>query len=144
LKKESLSSKIKKLIMKKYVSILMLFVFVITTAFHSSTNNWKFIGDKMVGFGVDHDVIVTGNTNDDFRKLKLKITSGPLKVYDMKVHFDNGSVQDVSLRTHIRQGGESRVIDLDGGLRHISKIEFWYETKGILKGRARVAVWGSK
>ncbi len=130
--------------MKKYVSILMLFVFVITTAFHSSTNNWKFIGDKTVGFGVDHDVIITGNINDDFRKLKLRVTNGPLKVYDMKVHFDNGGVQDVSLRQHIRQGGESRVIDLDGGLRHIKKIEFWYETKGFLKGKARVAVWGSK
>ncbi|MBL0145879.1 MAG: DUF2541 family protein [Chitinophagaceae bacterium] len=130
--------------MKKYVSILMLFVFVITTAFYSSSNDWKFIGDKMVGFGVDHDVIVTGNTNDDFRKLKLKVTSGPLKVYDMKVYFDNGSVQDVALRQHIRQGGESRVIDLDGGLRHIKKIEFWYETKGFLRGRSRVAVWGSK
>jgi len=36
------------------------------------------------------------------------------------------------------------VIDLDGGLRHIKRIEFWYETKGFRKGRARVAVWGYK
>jgi len=80
--------------------------------------------------------------NDDFRQLKLKVTDGPLKMYDMKVYFDNGSVQDVSIRTQIRQGGESHVIDLGGGVRHLSKIEFWYETKGFLKGKARVAVWG--
>ena len=36
------------------------------------------------------------------------------------------------------------VIDLDGGLRHIKRIEFWYETKGFRKGRSRVAVWGYK
>ena len=107
-------------------------------------NGRRFIADKRVGFGVDHGVIVTGNSNDDFRKLKLRVTDGPLKMYDMKVYFDNGDVQDISIRFHIPQGGESRVIDLDGGLRHIKRIEFWYETKGFRKGRARVAVWGYK
>ena len=106
--------------------------------------SWKFIADKKVSFGVDHDVIHTGNINDDFRQLKLRVTDGPLKIYDMKVYFDNGEMQDVSIRFQIRKGGESRVIDLNGGLRHLSKIEFWYETKGFVKGRARIAVWGKK
>jgi hypothetical protein len=105
---------------------------------------WKFIGDKWVSFGLDRDVIHTGNIKDDFRQLKLKVTDGPLHVLDMKVHFDNGDVQDVQMRSLIRQGGESRVIDLEGGLRHLNKIEFWYETVGRKKGKARVAVWGRK
>ncbi len=128
----------------KKITALFVFVLLFATATVQAQGGWRFIADKMVGFGVDHDVIVTGNTNDDFRKLKLRVTDGPLKMYDMKVYFDNGDVQDVSIRAHIRQGGESRVIDLDGGLRHIKRIEFWYETKGFLKGRARVAVWGFK
>ena len=128
----------------KKITALFVFVFLfISTAVHAQ-NGWRFIADKIVAFGVDHDVIVTGNTNDDFRKLKLRVTDGPLKMYDMKVYFDNGTVQDVSIRIRIPQGGESRVIDLDGGLRHIKRIEFWYETKGFRKGRARVAVWGYK
>jgi hypothetical protein len=103
---------------------------------------WKFIGDKTVSFGVDRDVIHVGNKNDEFRQLKVKVTDGPLKFYDMKVHFDNGDVQDVQLRSLIRKGGESRVIDLNGGLRRLKKVEFWYETKGFARGRARVALWG--
>jgi hypothetical protein len=63
---------------------------------------------------------------------------------DMKVYFDNGSVQDVQIRSLIAEGGTTRIIDLDGGLRHLSKIEFWYETVGFAKGKARVAVWGRK
>jgi hypothetical protein len=110
----------------------------------SSKAEWKFIGDKSVRFGVDRDVIHCGNVNDDFRQIKLKVTDGPLKIYDMKVYFDNDQVQDVSIRNQIRQGGESRIIDLDGGLRHLKKIEFWYETKGFARGRSRVAVWGRK
>jgi hypothetical protein len=106
--------------------------------------SWKFIADKWVNFGVDRDVIHFDNIKDDFRQLKLRITDGPLKMLDMKVYFDNGSVQDVQLRTLFKQGSESRVIDLDGGLRHLTKIEFWYETVGRAKGKARVAVWGKK
>ena len=100
------------------------------------------MGEKKVGFGVDHDVIHFGNWKDDVRQIKLKITDGPLKMFDMKVHFDNGGVQDIQLRNRFAQGSESRVIDLDGGLRHLSKIEFWYEIRGFARGRSRVAVWG--
>jgi hypothetical protein len=105
---------------------------------------WKFIADKTVNFSVDRDVIHFGDLRDDFRQLKLRVTDGPLKMLDMKIYFDNGSVQDVQLRSLFRQGSESRVIDLDGGLRHLTKIEFWYETVGRAKGKARVAVWGKK
>jgi hypothetical protein len=53
-------------------------------------------------------------------------------------------VQDVALKGNFRQGNETRVIDLAGGLRHLRKIEFWYETKGVRKGKARIAVWGKR
>jgi hypothetical protein len=133
---------------KILTAVLLISAFSFTTSFTVSKNNtaapWKFIGDKNVAFAVDHDVIHCGNVNDDFRQIKLKVTDGPLKIYDMKVHFDNDDVQDISIRNQIRQGGESRVIDLTGGLRHLKKIEFWYETKGFLKGKSRVAVWGRK
>jgi hypothetical protein len=123
---------------------LMLCVIAISSASFTTNHDatWKFIADKWVGWGVDHDVINTGNSNDEFRQLRLKVTDGPLKVYDMKIHFDNGDVQDVPLKVLIPKGGQSRVIDLNGGVRRLKKIEFWYETKGFAKGRARVAVWG--
>lgn len=125
------------------LSSIVIVVFSLTTAFKTTdTGSWTFLGDKNVGFGVDHDVIHFGNWKDDVRQIKLKITEGPLKMYRMNIHFDNGSVQEVTLRNRFAQGSESRVIDLDGGLRHLNKIEFWYETKGFLRGKARVAVWG--
>lgn len=125
------------------LSSIVMAVFSLTTAFKTTdTGSWTFLGDKNVGFGIDHDVIHFGNWKDDVRQIKLKITDGPLKMYRMNIHFDNGSVQEVTLRNRFAQGSESRVIDLDGGLRHLNKIEFWYETKGFLRGKARVAVWG--
>lgn len=119
-------------------------VCAITMAFAplSKTGDWFFLGDKKVAFGVDHDVIHFGNWKDDVRQIKIKVTDGPLKMYSMKVYFDNGGSQDVELRNNFAQGSESRIIDLNGGLRHLSRIEFWYETKGFARGRSRVAVWG--
>jgi hypothetical protein len=108
----------------------------------NEAGEWFFLADKKVGFGVDHDVINFGNWKDDVRQIKLKIMDGPLKMYNMKIHFDNGTTQDVPLRNRFAQGSESRVIDMVGGLRHLTKIEFWYETKGFARGRASVGVWG--
>lgn len=63
-------------------------------------------------------------------------------MYSMKIHFDNGAIQNVEMRNRFGQGSESRVIDMNGGRRQLSKIEFWYETKGFLRGKSRVAIWG--
>jgi hypothetical protein len=130
-------------------STVIAVVFCTTTSFTSTpasvkknTGDWFFLEDKKVGFGVDHDVIHFGNWKDDVRQIKLKVTDGPLKMYTMKVYFDNGGVQNIELRNRFAQGSESRVIDMDGGLRHLTKIEFWYETKGFIRGKSRIAVWG--
>jgi hypothetical protein len=128
-----------------FYSLIILSVFNLSSAFTNAKDNageWFFLGDKKVAFGADHDVIHFGNWKDDVRQIKLKVTDGPLKMYSMKIHFDNGNVQDVELRNNFAQGSESRVIDMNGGLRHLSKIEFWYETKGFARGKSRVAVWG--
>ncbi|MDZ4794002.1 MAG: hypothetical protein SGI83_06960 [Bacteroidota bacterium] len=132
-----------------FYSAVIAAVFSLKTAFTSSTSStikpageWFFLEDKNVGFGVDHDVINFGNWKDDVRQIKLRITDGPLKMYSMKIHFDNGTTQNVELRNRFAQGSESRVIDMDGGLRHLTKITFVYETKGFARGKSRVAVWG--
>jgi hypothetical protein len=129
-------------ILKGFFAFLL---FIVCTSFRmaeTKAGEWYFLGDKTVGFGVDHDVIHFGNWKDDVRQIKLRVTDGPLRVYDMKIHFDNGTTQDVSLKNRFAQGSESRIIDLTGGLRHLSKIEFTYETRGVARGRSRVAVWG--
>ena len=51
----------------------------------------------------------------------------------------------IDVRQNIPQGGESRAIDLRGiGKRSVRRIEFWYDTKGFLKGKADVTVFGMK
>jgi hypothetical protein len=115
-----------------------------TSVRDSQPAKWRFIGDKTVAYGADHDVLHVNNVNDYFTKIKLRVTDAPLKIIDVKVHFENGDVQDVPVRSEINQGGETRVIDLTGGARRLKKLEFWYSTIGTEKGKSRVAVWGRR
>ncbi len=82
---------------------------------------------------------------DNFRKVKFKVIDAGLNMDHMLVTYDNGVPDNIPIRENIPQGGESRAIDLRGvGKRSIRKIEFWYDTKGFLKGKADVTVFGQK
>jgi hypothetical protein len=106
---------------------------------------WRLIGSTQANFTADHDMIIVQGPFDDFRKVKFKVTDAPLNLMHMVITYDNGMPDKIDVRQNIPQGGESRVIDLKGaGKRSIRKIEFWYDTKGILKGRANVTVFGMK
>jgi hypothetical protein len=128
---------------RNHLFVVLLCTFSLSISAYRA-GSWRFIADRWVNYGVDHDAILLGDFKDDFRQIKLRITDAPLRLYDLKIHFDNGEVQDVAVKANFRQGEETRVIDLNGGLRHLRKIEFWYETKGARRGKARVAVWGNR
>lgn len=104
---------------------------------------WRFLGDRVVNDRLDHDVVSVGAHRGTFRAVKLVVKGSPVHFLDVKVHFANGGVQDVSLRTVVPAGGESRVIDLEGGDRVIDRVEFWYEANSLARGKkAVVRVFG--
>ena len=107
--------------------------------------SWRVIGTVQANFKADHDTIVVRGPNDDFRKLKFKVTDAPLKLRRVVAIYDNGQPDKLEVRQDIKKGGESRAIDLKGpGKRSLRKIDFWYETKGVLQGKADVTVFGMK
>jgi hypothetical protein len=110
-----------------------------------ATGTWKLIGQTHADHGVDHDTIVVQGPFDNFRKIKFKVTDAPLNMLHMVVIYDNGQPDKIEIRQNIAKGGESRVIDLKGiGKRSVRRIDFWYDTKGFLSGKADVTVFGMK
>jgi hypothetical protein len=106
-----------------------------------SPNAWEVLGSRSVRYGTDHDVITV--TGDKWYKgIYFKVTDAPIKINDMKVYFDNGDKFDVSIRSMIRENGHSRTIELPGGQRRITKVEFSYETMGSNRGTATLTLWG--
>jgi phosphoribosyl 1,2-cyclic phosphodiesterase len=110
-----------------------------------AAGTWRLIGQTHADHGADHDTIVVQGPYDNFRKIKFKVTDAPLNMQRMVVTYDNGAPDNIDIRQNIPQGGESRVIDLRGvGKRSLRRIDFWYDTKGFLKGKADVTVFGMK
>ena len=107
--------------------------------------SWVVIGQTHANHTADHDGIVVSGPFDQFRAVKFKVTDAPLHMQHMLITYDNGQPDRIDVRQEIAKGGESRVIDLKGvGTRHIRRIDFWYDTKGFLKGKADVTVFGKK
>lgn len=107
--------------------------------------SWRLIGTTEANFRADHDGIIVQGPFNDFRSVKFKVTNAPLNMQRMVITYDSGVPEDIAVRSSIPEGGESRQIALAGiGKRRIRRIDFWYDTKGILKGKAHVTVFGMK
>lgn len=91
--------------------------------------------------GFDRDEIRCGSEGF-MRAIVIEVRQATVNFEDVTIHFLNGSTMDVPVRSVIRAGDRSRVIDLPGDARVIRKIVFRYRTIG--KGTAKVVVWGKK
>ena len=106
--------------------------------------SWRLLGTTHANFSADHDAIIVAGPFDNFRRLKFKVTDAPLRIIRMTVTYDNGQVERIDTRFNIPQGGESRIIDLSGGSRSLRRVDFWYDTRGVMQGRADVTLFGIK
>lgn len=107
----------------------------------ATTFAWEVLGSRSVRYNTDHDVI-TVSSDKWYKGIYFKVTDAPIKINDMKVYFDNGDKFDVSIRSMIRENGHSRTIELPGGERRITKVDFSYETLGSNRGTATITLWG--
>ncbi len=109
------------------------------------TGSWRLLGTTQAKHSADHDAIFVKGPYDYFRRLKFKVTDAPLNMDRMIVRYDDGGrPENIEVRYNIPKGGESRVIDLKGGKRKLKSVEFWYDTKGFLSGKADVSLFGIK
>jgi hypothetical protein len=106
--------------------------------------SWEKLGKVTASHNSDHDKIKVEARHDDFRKLKFRVSDSPLNMHRIIVTYDNGGAERLEVRQNIPKGGETRDIDLQGGKRSIRTIEFWYDTKGLLNGKADVTAYGRR
>lgn len=129
--------------MKNTTLFLALIATLLVGSAFTTQAKWVLIGQKEAGYGTDRDILkVRGN--DVFRAVKLKVVDSGLNMKDFDIIFENGERMNVPIQHNFHQGEESRVIDLPGNRRRIDRFEFLYDTKGVLRGKANVLVFGKK
>ena len=129
--------------MKFAKSILILSLStLLLMSFSYQVEKWEFLGKRTVNFAIDKDEIPVTLREGTFSKIKLQVKKAPVHFRKVIVHYRNGSREEIELRDNIPAGGETRVIDLRGNKRIITKVTFFYNTKPRARKRAVVRLFG--
>ncbi len=106
--------------------------------------NWVHLGTRRVRAIADHDRITVGSGAGTFDAIRLKVRGNDLLLYDLDIRFGNGGHQNVHTRLFIPQGGQTRIIDLDGTDRNIRSVAFTYGKPINWRGSTYVELWGRR
>jgi len=110
----------------------------------SASAQWENLGSKEVTDRAESDVFHLA-AEGQFRSLRFRVSRAPVRFYRMEVTYGNGQTDQIQLKSLVRAGGSSRVIDLKGRDRFIRSVKFWYEAASIGRGRrAMVTLFGRK
>lgn len=128
-----------------FILALILPLFTTSLSAHHEVRRpgqWEQLGQRQVNFSADRDVIQIRAREGSFKSLQLKVKGAPIDLNRVMVHFGNGEQQVLNVRQTIPRGGQSRVLDLPGNNRIITKVVLLYDTRNRARQRATVELWG--
>lgn len=105
---------------------------------------WELLGRRKVNYAADRDVIPVTARDGTFRKLQLRVKGAPIDLTRAVVHYANGQTQELNIRQRVPAGGQTRVLDLPGTRRVITKVVLIYDTRNRARHRATVELWGRR
>jgi hypothetical protein len=94
---------------------------------------WEELGKKEIEGRVDHDKIKC-HGKETYRALQFRVNGAAVKFLRIQVEYGNHKTRAYPFQVLVAPNGASPVLDLAGGERDITNVEFWYEK----------ASWGKK
>ena len=107
-------------------------------------DGWHRIAETTVNFSKEKDMVsVMGS--DRFAKIKFRVVDAGIEIADMTIAYEDGTTQDVPVKSTFTAGQESRIIDLPGSEKNIKTISFVYHTiPNQANDKAHLEIWGYK
>jgi hypothetical protein len=110
------------------------------------SNDWVPLGERLVEFRTDRDVINIGQSEDwyrnrSFRALHFIAERNDVFMIGVRIVYLNGFGEDFRVDRMIPQGGELAV-DLRGDRSFLRQIEMTYRSRPDFRGQALVKVFG--
>lgn len=127
-----------------YALTLFAAFFLLTAATPSDAGlaQWKMLGSRTVNYKIDKDQIAVTLRKGTFNAVRFKVKRGGLNMHRCTIHFANGDTQNVALKRNYAPNSGSRIIDLQGKNRVISKVVFWYDSKNNRPVKSVLQLWG--
>jgi hypothetical protein len=128
----------------KQFSFLLGLLFIAGSSNLIAQNGWNVLGSAKVNGHSDHDVIMVTGMSGDYTAVKLLVENEGIDFTRVIVHFANGGKQDLNIRRFIPAGGETKVLDLNGNDRVISKVDFFYKSNAKTASKGKVILYGKR
>ena len=109
------------------------FVAMATPGLAQRGGAWEHLGTKEIEGKADHDKIKC-HGKDTYRALQFRVTGAAVQFDRVVVEYGNHKTRAYPFRMLVPPNGSSPVLDLVGGDRDITNVEFWYQK----------ASWGKK
>ena len=108
---------------------------------HAMRDGFSYLGERWVhGGGQEvHEGIGVGRADGQFTAIMIVVENAPVEMYNVVITFGDGQRQEVPTRLTFGPGSTSRQIPLEGGVRHIRRVDFVFSNipgDGRAKGRA--------
>jgi hypothetical protein len=103
---------------------------------------WVYLGESNVDGNTDHDKIKIGRDDGRFRSIQIRVERAPIEFYRVVVHYGNGADEEIAIRSRIKPGGKTRVIDLRGRDRVIDSVEVWYARARYDSAKPKLRLFG--
>lgn len=105
---------------------------------------WKHIGQVTASFKTTSESIVVLGA-DEFQAIKLKVSDAPIQIDRVQVFYESGQMEELDVQAELKEGAETRVINLSNPKRDIEKVAFTYKTLPNSAGeKADVELYGLK
>jgi hypothetical protein len=110
----------------------------------SKDPGWHKIGEITASFKMQNDAIAVWGA-DKFSAIKLRVTDAPINIDRLQVFYEDGEVQDVTVKNELQAGAETKTIELNAREKEIDKVSFTYMTMANYNGdKAHVELYGYK
>ena len=105
---------------------------------------WHKIGQAKVDFKTEKDKFLIIGA-DKFKSIRVKAKDAPVHIEDMQIFYNGGAKEDVSIRSNLDPGKETKTIDLKNNSAKLKKVVFVYHTVPNAKvNHAEIELWGLK
>ena len=115
---------------------------ILVVAFHAWADDWMLLGSRTVALIGERDEILVTADMGTFKAIQIRVIDTGVEFDRLVIVFRNGRTIEAPIREFIPAGGSTRVIDLPGRNRIITKIIMHYKTRPGTLDRAQVEAWG--
>lgn len=102
------------------------------------------MGQAIVDFRSDVEVIQTTDSNTQFSQVRLQVMDADMDFTGLKVHFSNGETAEIEFRRYVGASRYTPAIELPKKGAGIEKVEFSFRNNVSRSRLARVLLFAAR